>query len=77
MKVGELEVGDTAEVTGFESGSREYRHKLMRMGLVRGCRFRLVRRAPLGDPVEIELGSHRLTLRRVEADVLRVERDGG
>jgi ferrous iron transport protein A len=76
MKISELETGEAGVVTGYEPGAKSYRHKLLRMGLVRGCSFVLVRKAPLGDPVEIEVGSHRLTLRKSEADVLIVERSG-
>jgi ferrous iron transport protein A len=75
MKIGEMEVGESGTVTGFEPGGREYRHKLLRMGIIRGCTFVLVRKAPLGDPVELEVGHNRITLRKSEADVLMVERD--
>jgi Fe2+ transport system protein FeoA len=34
---------------------------------------RLVRRAPLGDPLEIEVRGYRLSLRRDEADHVLVE----
>lgn len=66
--------GETGMVTGYEKGDRVYREKLLRMGLVKGCSFKLVRKAPLGDPVELEIGSHRLTLRKTEAEMLQVER---
>ena len=72
MRIAEMKTGDSAVVTGYVKGSREYRHKLLRMGLVKGCRFTLVRRAPLGDPVEIRIDSRQLTLRKTEADVLEV-----
>jgi ferrous iron transport protein A len=42
------------------------------MGLVKGAEFKVVRKAPLGDPIEIELRGYRLTLRGAEADVLEV-----
>jgi ferrous iron transport protein A len=74
MKIADMNAGETARVTGYESGSRSYRQKLLRMGLVKGCTFTLVRKAPLGDPVELEVGQHRVTLRRSEADVLIVDR---
>jgi ferrous iron transport protein A len=73
MKISEMNTGDSGLVTGYEKGERVYRQKLLRMGLVKGCSFRIVRKAPMGDPVELEIGSHRLTLRKQEADVLLVE----
>lgn len=75
MKISDLDCGDSGRVTGYEKGERIYRQKLLRMGLVKGCSFKLVRKAPLGDPVEVQIGSHRLTLRKQEAEVLTVERE--
>ncbi len=43
------------------------------MGLLPGTRLKLVRTAPLGDPLEVEVRGYRLTLRRSEADQIRVE----
>ncbi len=74
MKISEMNRGDTGTVTGYEQGERVYRQKLLRMGLVKGCSFTIVRKAPMGDPVELEIGSHKLTLRKQEADVLLVEK---
>lgn len=72
MKLKELELNSTGTVTGYNTTDKAYRQKLLRMGLVRGAEFTLVRKAPLGDPVEIELNGFRLTLRGDEADALEV-----
>jgi ferrous iron transport protein A len=37
--------------------------KFMEMGFGVGCHVRLVRRAPLGDPLEVELLGYRLAVR--------------
>lgn len=47
--------------------------RLREMGLLPGTRLKLVRTAPLGDPLEVEVRGYRLTLRRSEADQIRVE----
>ena len=46
------------------------------MGLTPGTCFTLKRLAPLGDPVEIEVRGFSLSLRKTEADAVRVRRDG-
>ncbi len=74
MKISELKPGETGTVVGYEQGSKSYRQKLLRMGLVKGCEFKLVRMAPLGDPVELEVNSHKLTIRKSEGEALIVER---
>ena len=41
--------------------------RLVEMGLIAGAPVRLVRTAPLGDPLEIEVQDYLLSLRRAEA----------
>lgn len=41
--------------------------RLMEMGLTEGARVVLTRRAPFGDPLEVEVRGTRLCLRRQEA----------
>lgn len=74
MKLRELSIGDRAKVTGYASEGRAYRQKLLQMGLTRGTELELIRKAPLGDPVEIRLRGFSLSLRKDEADALEVER---
>lgn len=50
----------------------EIRRRLLDMGLVKGARISVVRKAPLGDPVEIELHGFFLTLRLEEAKTIKV-----
>ncbi len=73
MKIREMPVGAQGRVARFMSPDPCYRQKLLRMGLVRGTVFTLVRKAPLGDPVEIELCGYKLMLRQTEADAVEVE----
>ncbi|HIH69221.1 MAG TPA: ferrous iron transport protein A [Methermicoccus shengliensis] len=62
----ELSAGQSGRITRLE-GEPELRMRLMDMGLVRGTEVRVVRVAPLGDPVEFELRGYRLTLRGEDA----------
>jgi ferrous iron transport protein A len=73
MKIRKLKVGQTATVIGYERSDPAYRHKLLRMGLIKGTEFKLTRRAPLGDPIELQLRGFSLLLRKDEADALEVE----
>jgi Fe2+ transport system protein FeoA len=50
--------------------------RLLDLGFVPGTRLVVRRRAPLGDPVEIEIRGYRLCLRCAQLDALRVEPDG-
>jgi Fe2+ transport system protein FeoA len=55
-------------------GERPFRRRLMEMGLTPGTAISLVNVAPLGDPVEIELRSGRLSIRRHEAAMVLLRR---
>lgn len=68
-----LRPGDRARVIGYGESDKEYRRKLLSMGLTRGVEFRFVKRAPLGDPIEIEVRGFALTLRRQEARGVELE----
>jgi Fe2+ transport system protein FeoA len=52
-------------------GNPEFRLRLMEMGFVRGAEIRVVKFAPLTDPMELEIKGYHVSLRRGEAsDVL-------
>ena len=60
-----------ARITGFDLPP-ERRARLLEMGLTTGAQIQLIRFAPLGDPVEIEVRGYRLSLRKREAAGIRV-----
>jgi ferrous iron transport protein A len=72
--LGQLSVGDKAKVTGFVDGRKQYRAKLLAMGLTKGIELQLTRVAPLGDPLEISVRGFSLSLRKVEASAVLVEK---
>ncbi|MDK9720002.1 MAG: ferrous iron transport protein A [Rhodospirillales bacterium] len=74
MSISTMSPGEKAKVVGFKKGQRDYRQKLLSMGLVPGTELSLTRVAPLGDPVEISIRGYAMSLRKAEADMLKVER---
>ena len=49
------------------------RRRLFDMGVTPGAEVMLRKRAPLGDPIEVNLRGYELTLRKVEAACVEVE----
>jgi ferrous iron transport protein A len=47
--------------------------RLCEMGFVEGAPVRLVRLAPFGDPLEVEIQGSHLSLRKAEAEMVLVE----
>ena len=69
-----LKAGDDAVVSGFFEGKDAYRKKLLAMGITPGTPFRVVRVAPLGDPVEIKIRGYLVSLRREEASLISISK---
>lgn len=70
----DLKRGDKVEIVGYNAGDARYKSKLLSMGLVRGVSLEVLQVAPLGDPIEVSVLSYRLSLRKQEANVLKLER---
>jgi len=68
----ELEAGQ-AGVVAQVAGEPEIAERLMEMGLIAGTPFKVVKRAPLGDPIEIETRGYHLTIRKGEAAGILIE----
>jgi len=54
-------------------GTREFRRRLMELGLVPGTEVVITKVAPLGDPMEIAVRGSRLSIRYQEASALMVD----
>ena len=70
----ELQPGEKARICGFSKGDRGYRQKLLVMGLTPNTDIQVIRRAPLGDPIQIKVRATHLSLRQQEASLLQLER---
>ena len=53
-------------------GERAFRRRIMELGLIPGTVARVLRVAPLGDPIEIESRGSNLSIRRTEASHILV-----
>jgi len=72
----DLSIGDEAVISGYNTADAAYRKKILSMGLTRGTTVKLVKFAPLGDPVELLVRGFRLSLRKDEASTLILRRVG-
>ena len=68
----QLKPGDQAKVLEIH-GEPETAERLMEMGLVVGTPLKVLKFAPLGDPMEIVIRGYHLTLRHSEATGILVE----
>ena len=66
-----LEAGRQARVTAVR-GTGAVARRLMEMGVVPGAPVRVIKAAPLGDPLEVRVRNYHLALRRSEAQTVSV-----
>jgi ferrous iron transport protein A len=66
-----LGVGCCGAVVGV-SGDADLRRRLLEMGFCNGANVEVVRRAPLGDPIEFRLRGYCLSLRDEQAKFVQV-----
>jgi Fe2+ transport system protein FeoA len=68
-----LKPGDTGIINDIQCTHSDSTD-LMEMGLINGTPVRLVKFAPLGDPLEIQVRGYHLSIRRSEARSILVEK---
>ena len=67
----DLPVGTAGVVQGF-TASRPSLTRLRELGLVPGTPVKVTRRAPLGEPIDIELRGSQLAMRNADAAFIEV-----
>lgn len=69
----QLAPGDEARISAVLA-TGDIGHRLLDLGFLPDTAIRMIRRAPLGDPIEFEIRGTRICLRRQEARQIRVRR---
>lgn len=67
-----LQVGQQAQVVGLSCINTSLRRRLLDMGLTPNTVVKVIRKAPLGDPMELEVRGYALTLRKADAQLIEV-----
>ena len=72
MTLKELTVGKSAVIRRV-GGAGALRQHFLDMGMIPGAEVTLVKLAPMGDPMELQIHGYELTLRLAEAEQIEVE----
>jgi len=67
----ELKEGEIAIVVAVH-GESEFRKRIFEMGFVTGSKVKVIKKAPLHDPIEYEIMGYHISLRRNEAKLIEV-----
>ena len=73
LKLSELKVGESAVIKNV-GGQGELRQHFLDMGIIPGAEVTLVKFAPMGDPMELQVHGYELTLRLSEAEKIQIQR---
>ena len=76
MVLSELKVGQKAKIVKLNVDNKEIRRHLLDMGLTRGVEVKIKKKAPIGDPIDLELRDYELCisksdLEQIEAEVIK------
>ena len=74
LLIEDLIAGDCVRLLAFGKTPIAYRRSLLALGMTIGVEIRIIRVAPLGCPVQIDLRGTMLALRKNEANYLLWER---
>ena len=72
MTLNEVPVGDVCVVTKL-NGTGKLRRRIMDMGITKGVEIKVVKIAPLGDPMELNVRGYELSIRKNEAESIEVQ----
>ncbi len=71
----EFRIGQKGVITAV-GGDGKVRRRLFDMGVTPGADVTMIKKAPLGDPIEVTIRGYELTLRKTEAECVTLETDG-
>ena len=71
LKLSDMPTGGECVVVKVH-GHGSFRNRIVEMGFVRGVRVKVVKNAPLHDPIEYELMNTHISLRRSESELIEV-----
>jgi len=72
MSLKDIEVGKSCQVIAV-GGEKALRRRLLEMGITPRTIIKVVKTAPMGDPIELLLRGYALTLRLEDASMITVE----
>ena len=72
MTLNEIPVGGVCTVTKL-NGTGKLRRRIMDMGITKGVEIKVVKIAPLGDPMELNVRGYELSIRKSEAESIEVQ----
>lgn len=68
----DVKTGESAVVVKLH-GEGAVRRRIMDMGVTKGAEIKVIKVAPLGDPIEVTVRGYQLSIRKADAEMVEVE----
>ena len=72
MTLHQLPIGQSAIITKV-GGEGELRYRFLDMGLIPRTKVKIMKVAPMGDPIQIHLRGYDMTIRKEDAAMIELE----
>ena len=72
MTFSQVEVGKKYKLVDYSDIDRSSRKRCLSLGLLKGTLFKIIRVAPLGDPVQINVRGYEITMRKEDFENLEI-----
>ena len=73
MNICELRLNQNARIVSIEMFNKKIRNHFLEMGLVKNTPIKIIKIAPMEDPISIEIRGYELCLRKEDAKKIKVE----
>jgi Fe2+ transport system protein FeoA len=73
MILRDLKIGQCARVVNYGDIGRSFQNKLIALGLHRNAWFKILRKAPMGDPIQICINHTSFSVRMADVATLEVQ----
>ena len=68
----ELNIGESGKIKKIGTVGA-LKQRFMDMGITKGTEVKVIKIAPLGDPIEIEIRGYNLSIRKSDAEKIEIE----
>ncbi|NLY09476.1 MAG: ferrous iron transport protein A [Tissierellia bacterium] len=72
LTLDKVDLNQEVRITAI-NGERALKRRIMDMGITKGTNVKIVRVAPLGDPIDILVRGYQLSIRMADAEHISVE----
>jgi ferrous iron transport protein A len=67
------DIGDHCLVLKVNNDNVELQSRLYALGVIPGALVKILRLAPLGDPIQVKVGGSFISIRKAEAAIIQVD----